>query len=95
MSSLPSPRPGASATWSWGTHRANVAYRPKGALQQHVQIINLGSAMPKYYCGEYTQGAPNALSYSAFELETCDGKIQGYQFIPMRELYQRHGQKAA
>lgn len=77
------------------THRRADITRPKLGVMQDVRIVNLGSAMPEGYVGDYAKHTPNAYFYGICDLVIQDGHIVSTHFIPMKELEARYGHLVA
>lgn len=75
----------------WGhTHRAVFKQIPKIGPSQHIEVLNLGSAMPQGYVAPYAGTATTGWTYGVFDLELRGGHIVGHRFIGMdslREMY--------
>lgn len=75
----------------WGhTHRAVFKQVPKIGPSQHIEVLNLGSAMPQGYVAPYAGTATTGWTYGVFDLELRGGHIVGHRFIGMdslREMY--------
>lgn len=75
----------------WGhTHRAVFKQVPKIGPSQHIEVLNVGSAMPQGYVAPYAGTATTGWTYGVFDLELRGGHIVGHRFIGMdslREMY--------
>ncbi|PHK92933.1 hypothetical protein CR162_21285 [Pseudoroseomonas rhizosphaerae] len=77
------------------THRRNSVLRPKMGYNNRVNVVNVGSAMPEFYVGEYaqlTQGS--AVTYGISQMTIFDGRIQSERHIPWREMEMMYGKTA-
>lgn len=76
----------------WGhTHRAVFKQVPKIGPSQHIEVLNLGSAMPTGYVAPYAGTATTGWSYGIFDLELRGGHIVGHNFISMDSLRSMYG----
>ena len=73
------------------THRAVFKQIPKIGPQQHIEVMNLGSAMPTGYVAPYAGTATTGWSYGIFDLELRGGHIVGHNFISMDSLKSMYG----
>ena len=73
------------------THRAVFKQIPKIGPQQHIEVLNLGSAMPSGYVASYAGTATTGWSYGIFDLELRGGHIVGHNFISMDSLRAMYG----
>lgn len=73
------------------THRAVFKQIPKIGPQQHIEVLNLGSAMPTGYVAPYAGTATTGWSYGVFDLELRAGHIVGHNFISMDSLRSMYG----
>ena len=75
------------------THRHAEIMVPKLGVRNYVKVLNVGSAMPEGYVGDYARNTPNAYSYGVVECVVFDGHIQSSRFVTMRELEAMHASK--
>ena len=76
----------------WGhTHRSVFKQVPKIGPSQHIEVLNLGSAMPQGYVAPYAGTATTGWTYGIFDLELRGGHIVGHRFISMDSLRSMYG----
>jgi UDP-2,3-diacylglucosamine pyrophosphatase LpxH len=73
------------------THRAIFRKAPKIGLNNSIEILNLGSAMPDGYVAKYAGTAMTGWSYGIYELTLLHGHIVSHNFIAMSELERLYG----
>lgn len=76
----------------WGhTHRSVFKQVPKIGPSQHIEVLNLGSAMPQGYIASYAGTATTGWTYGIYDLELRGGHIVGHRFIGMDSLREMYG----
>ena len=68
------------------THRSSFRKTPKIGINNSIEVLNLGSAMPDGYVAKYAGTATSGWSYGIYELSLKAGHITSHRFISMREL---------
>lgn len=68
------------------THRSSFRKAPKIGINNSIEVLNLGSAMPDGYVAKYAGTATSGWSYGIYELSLKAGHITSHRFISMREL---------
>jgi len=68
------------------THRSAFRKAPKIGINNSIEVLNLGSAMPDGYVAKYAGTATSGWSYGIYELSIKSGHITSHRFISMREL---------
>lgn len=78
--------------WVYGhTHKADVTRHPKLGVRNHVEVINLGCALPQGVVEDYARLSMTGWWWGVWELRLSAGKIASYAKITMDELEQRYG----
>lgn len=72
------------------THRSTFRKTPKIGLNNSIEVLNLGSAMPDGYVAKYAGTATSGWSYGIYELSIRSGHIMSHRFIDMSELQRRY-----
>lgn len=72
------------------THRATFRKAPKIGINNSIEVMNLGSAMPNGYVAKYAGTATSGWSYGIFDLTIKSGHIVSHQFINMVELEEKY-----
>ena len=73
------------------THRSAFRKAPKIGVNNSIEILNLGSAMPEGYIAKYAGTATTGWSYGIFDLVVKNGHIVSHQFISMDQLGEKYG----
>jgi hypothetical protein len=72
------------------THRATFRKAPKIGINNSIEVLNLGSAMPDGYIAKYAGTATSGWSYGIFDLSIKGGHIVSHRFIDMTELREKY-----
>jgi len=72
------------------THRSSFRKAPKIGINNSIEVLNLGSAMPDGYVAKYAGTATSGWSYGIYELSLKSGHITSHRFISMRELQEMY-----
>jgi len=72
------------------THRATFRKAPKIGINNSIEVLNLGSAMPDGYVAKYAGTATSGWSYGIFDLSIKSGHIVSHRFINMAELKEKY-----
>jgi hypothetical protein len=73
------------------THRATFRKTPKIGINNSIEVLNLGSAMPDGYVAKYAGTATSGWSYGIYELSIKSGHIVSHRFLDMRYLQEQYG----
>lgn len=73
------------------THRATFRKVPKIGINNSIEVLNLGSAMPHGYVARYAGTATSGWSYGIYELHVHRGHIVDHRFISMQALEELYG----
>jgi hypothetical protein len=73
------------------THRATFRKTPKIGINNSIEVLNLGSAMPEGYVAKYAGTATSGWSYGINELTIKSGHIIAHRFINMAQLQDMYG----
>jgi len=73
------------------THRATFRKTPKIGINNSIEVLNLGSAMPDGYVAKYAGTATSGWSYGIYELSIKSGHIVSHRFLDMRQLQEKYG----
>ena len=68
------------------THRIGYRKAPKVGINNSVEILNLGSAMPEGYIAKYAGTSTTGWSYGIFDLTIKQGHIVSHNHINMLQL---------
>ena len=73
------------------THRSTFRKTPKIGINNSIEVLNLGSAMPNGYVAKYAGTATSGWSYGIYELSIRSGHIVSHRFIDMATLQDKYG----
>ena len=73
------------------THRSTFRKTPKIGINNSIEVLNLGSAMPDGYIAKYVGTATSGWSYGIFDLKIKSGHIIAHQFHDMAQLQETYG----
>lgn len=73
------------------THRSSFRKAPKIGINNSIEVLNLGSAMPDGYVAKYAGTATSGWSYGIYELNIKSGHIVSHRFLDMRSLQEKYG----
>jgi predicted phosphodiesterase len=73
------------------THRSSFRKAPKIGINNSIEVLNLGSAMPDGYVAKYAGTATSGWSYGIYELTIKSGHIISHRFIDMAQLQEQYG----
>jgi len=73
------------------THRSTFRKTPKIGINNSIEVLNLGSAMPDGYVAKYAGTATSGWSYGIYELAIQSGHIISHRFIDMATLQDKYG----
>ena len=73
------------------THRASFRKAPKIGINNSIEVLNLGSAMPNGYIAKYAGTATSGWSYGIFDIGIRSGHIVSHRFIDMVTLQEQYG----
>lgn len=73
------------------THRTTFRKTPKIGINNSIEVLNLGSAMPDGYIAKYVGTATSGWSYGIFDLKLKGGHIVSHQFHDMEHLEKTYG----
>jgi predicted phosphodiesterase len=73
------------------THRSTFRKTPKIGINNSIEVLNLGSAMPDGYVAKYVGTATSGWSYGIFDLKIKGGHIVSHHFIDMAQLEATYG----
>ena len=73
------------------THRSTFRKTPKIGINNSIEVLNLGSAMPDNYIAKYVGTATSGWSYGIFDLTIKAGHIVSHNFINMAQLEEMYG----
>lgn len=73
------------------THRERKHTEPKLGPFNHVNIVNLGCALPYGHIEKYAEHNLNGWTWGVYELRIRGGHVEGAKFVSMIELEERHG----
>ena len=72
------------------THRSSYRKAPKIGINNSIEVLNLGSAMPNGYVAKYAGTATSGWSYGIYELSIKSGHIVSHRFLDMRQLQEKY-----
>ena len=72
------------------THRSSFRKAPKIGINNSIEVLNLGSAMPDGYVAKYAGTATSGWSYGIYELAIKSGHIVSHRFINMAQLQEQY-----